>query len=54
MHKNLNAFHRIEGVPTHSSLHGFPKKELTYAEIQSFEPYVLIESLSLKANCLVD
>ncbi|KAF8305110.1 cyclopropane fatty acid synthase domain-containing protein [Clavulina sp. PMI_390] len=29
MHKNLNAFHRIEGVPTHSSLHGFPKREIT-------------------------
>jgi len=29
MHKNLNAFHRIEGVPTHSSLHGFQNKEIT-------------------------
>jgi len=26
MHKNLNAYHRIEGVPTHSSLQGFPKE----------------------------
>lgn len=27
LHKNLNAFHRIEGVPHHSSLHFTPAKE---------------------------
>jgi hypothetical protein len=28
MHKNLNAFHRIEGVTNHSSIHITPKTEL--------------------------
>lgn len=26
LHKNLNAFHRIEGVPSHPALHFKPKK----------------------------
>lgn len=29
LHKNLNAYHRIDGVPSHSSLHGFPKRDIT-------------------------
>jgi len=29
MHKNLNAFHRIEGVPKHTSLKTFPAKPLS-------------------------
>ena len=30
LHKNLNAFHRIEGVPSHTSIHGMPARELSY------------------------
>ncbi|KAF8326840.1 sphingolipid C9-methyltransferase [Cantharellus anzutake] len=28
LHKNLNAYHRIEGVPSHTSLHGVPPREV--------------------------
>ncbi len=30
LHKNLNAFHRIEGVPSHTSLHGMKRTEFSY------------------------
>jgi len=29
LHKNLNAFHRIEGVPSHTSLHGMKRTEFS-------------------------
>lgn len=36
LHKNLNAFHRVEGVKSHSSLHGFEKREIVYVLFLSF------------------
>lgn len=30
LHKNLNAFHRILGVPSHNSIHVHPEREILY------------------------
>jgi hypothetical protein len=30
LHKNLNAFPRVLGVPNHTSIHVTPQKEITY------------------------
>jgi cyclopropane fatty-acyl-phospholipid synthase-like methyltransferase len=29
LHKNLNAYHRINGVPSHQSIHVTPKREIS-------------------------
>lgn len=36
LHKNLNAYHRIEGVPSHTSLHAPQTHELSYVPLYIF------------------
>jgi hypothetical protein len=33
LHKNLNAYHRIEGVPSHASIHVKHDRELSYVPL---------------------
>ena len=33
LHKNLNAFHRILGVPSHNSIHVHPEREILYVTL---------------------
>ena len=49
MHKNLNAYHRIEGVPNHASIHVKLDKEPSCVDFTSYlallfsHPFRLVE-----------